>query len=168
MIYDRFMPARVPSSIGVESIEHLQHTSGYAGITGTVCIFTSGEIAEAGANPTLGTIVGVALAPANSNPGYNAANTPTVSTGRFRGISVARANRQTYFCGYLTNGSSTRIAPVQADIGNAATGYGITAYSQIWTVDKNKVTTDGRVLIYDIDLNWNGVIFKFLEAAILA
>ena len=45
MYGDRFLPARVPSSIGVPQIQYMQHTSGYAGILGSVLVFSSGEVA---------------------------------------------------------------------------------------------------------------------------
>jgi hypothetical protein len=159
MIGDRFLPARVPAGSGVPDIQYLQHTSGYAGILGSVLVFSSGEVAVGGADPT--PIVGVALAAANTAPGYNAQNNPAVFTGRERKIAVARANRSTVFIGYLTNGSSTKVAPTIANVGIS---YGITAYSNIWTVDTAKTGASERVTVIGIDLLNNTVFFKFKEA----
>jgi hypothetical protein len=161
MFGDRFLPARVPSSIGVPDIQYLQHTSGYAGILGSVVVFSSGEIAVAGADPT--GIVGVALAAANTAPGYNMQNNPTVITGRQRKIAVARANRITVFVGYLTTSSSTKVNPTIANVG---VSYGITAYSGIWTVDTGKTGATERVTVIDFEPLTNSVLFKFKEAAL--
>lgn len=155
-----FQPVRVPNG-KVPNIRYLQTVAAPAAslILGAVLAFTAGEVDTAGADPA--SIVGVALAAGNSAPGFNAANSPTVSTGRLRKIAVAVADRVTVFAGTLTNGSSTRIAPVQADLGAS---YGITAYSNIWTVDKNKTAGSARVKVVDIDTLNNLVYFKFLEA----
>lgn len=67
----------------------------------------------------------------------------------------------TVFSATLTNGSSTRIAPTVADIG---TQVGITAYSGVWTVDKNKTAGNARVAIVGIDTDVNVVFFRFLSA----
>lgn len=161
MIFDRFLPVKVPVGTGVPETQYLQHTSGYAGILGSVVVFSSNEIAVAGADPT--EIVGVALAPANSAPGYGMQNNPTVITGRERKLAVARANRVTIFGGYLTNNSSAKVASALTDLGLE---YGITAYNGIWTVDKAKTSGDARVEIVGWDALWGGVYFKFLESAI--
>lgn len=155
-----FQPARVPNG-RVPNIRYLQTVAAPAStfILGAVLAFTAGEVDTAGADPA--SIVGVALARKDSAPGFEAANNPTTSTGRQRKVAVAIADRVTIFGGTLTNNSSTRIAPVQADLGAA---YGITAYSGIWTVDKNKTAGSARVRVVDIDTINNLVFFKFLEA----
>lgn len=160
---DRFYPAMAPA--GVPQILRKQYVSspGAGFILGAVLVYSSGEVDVGGTNPTA--IVGTALAAPNSYPGYNSANSPSQTTWRQRWIPVAIADRRTIFYGKLTNNSSTRIAPVQADVGAE---YGITAYSNIWTVDKNKTSTNARVEIVNIDLLNNGVFFKFLEAHIAA
>jgi hypothetical protein len=163
MIGDRFMPARVPSSIGVPDIQWMvqKGTPTASIVLGSVLVFASGEVDVDASDPTA--IVGIALAPANSAPGYGVQNNPTVHTGRQLKIPVARANRQTVFCGYMTNGSSTKVNPADADVGAE---YGITPYSDIWTVDKNKSGGSARVHIVGYDPNINIVFFKFMQAAI--
>ena len=132
-------------------------------VRGEPVIYDTGNVKVAGANPTA--IVGVALQANDSGPGFNQANSPVVSTYRQSKMSIAMANRETVFRGKLTNGSSTRIAPVAADVGVV---YGITAYSNVWTVDKNKTGGDARVQVVGFDDLTNEVFFKFLEAAITA
>ena len=151
-------PARTPSG-QVFDVQALQSVSGATFLRGAVLTFTSGEVNEGGTNPT--PIVGVALQAADTNPGFAAANNPSPITGRQRKVSTARANDVTVFSATLTNGSSTRIAPVQADVGAQ---YGITAYSGVWTVDKNKTSTNARVTIVDIDTALNVVFFKFMDS----
>lgn len=126
-------------------------------VQGSVLIFSSGTYDVAGTDPAL--IAGVALQAQDTAPGYQAANNPNPITGRERKISVAVADRTEVFSATLTNNSSTRIAPVQADIGAQ---YGITAYSGVWTVDKNKTTTAARVSIVGINTETNEVYFKWL------
>ena len=146
---------------GIPEVQYMQHTSGSTFIRGAVLVYSSGEVAEGGANPT--EIVGVALADAGSAPGYNAANSPSPITGRAAKVAVARAAATTVFKATLTNNSSTRIAPAVADIG---VQYGLTAYSGVWTVDKNKTGGNARVEVVGIDLDQNYVLFKFLNSAI--
>lgn len=132
-------------------------------VRGEVVIYDTGNVKVAGANPT--GIVGVALQANDTGPGFDQANSPVVSTYRQAKMCIAMANRTTIFRGKLTNGSSTRIAPVAADVGVV---YGITAYSNVWTVDKNKTGGDARVQVVGFDDLTDDVFFKFLEAAITA
>lgn len=153
-------PARVPGG-GVEDIRGLPYTGTI--YRGSVLVYSSNQVAVAGADPTA--IVGVALQASDTNPGYAAANNPTTITGRSAVISVAVANRQTVFSATMTNGSSTRVAPASTDVG---VDYGITAYTNVWTVDRNKTGASARVQVigYDTGGLTNLVFFKFLEAAI--
>jgi len=124
---------------------------------GSVLVFNSGNLALASADPAL--IAGVALQAYDTAPGFQAANNPVPITGRTAKITYAVADKNTTLCATLTNGSSTRIAPVAADVGAQ---YGITAYSGVWTVDKNKTAGDARIQVTAIDLERNLVLFKWL------
>ena len=160
MLYDTILPAKVPT--GVPEMRYYQHTSGATFRQGAPLVFASGEVNEGGVNPTA--IVGISLAPAGNAPGLKAANNPIVSTGLKRNVTVAVANRNTIFSSrIITGGALPIIAPVQADIG---VSYGLTAISGIWYVDKSKTAGNARVVIVDIDTNWNGVYWKFLESAL--
>lgn len=128
-------------------------------IRGALVVAAAGLIDTCGADPA--SIAGVALQDASSAPGYNAANSPATITGRTNRVSVAVANSITEFSAEFTNGSSTRIVPTQADVG---VSYGVTAYSSIWTVDKNKTAGSARVQITRIDTDQNLVYFKVLRA----
>ena len=132
-------------------------------VRGELVIYDTGNVKVAGANPTA--IVGVALQANDTGPGFNQANAPVVSTYRQSKMCIAMANRETVFRGKLTNNSATRIAPEAADVGVV---YGVTAYSNVWTVDKNKTGGDARVQVVGFDDLTNEVFFKFLEAAITA
>jgi len=152
-------PSRTPR--GIESIRGMAYTGTI--YRGGVLIYSGANVAAAGVNPTA--IVGVALQASDTNPGYAAANNPVTITGRSAVISVAVADRTTVYSATLTNGSSTRIAPVAADVG---TQVGLTEYSNVWTVDKGKTAALARVQIvgYDTGGLTNLVFFKFLESAI--
>jgi hypothetical protein len=150
-------PARTAPG-AVPSVVYGQYTAASTAIVqGSILIFNAGEYELAGADPSL--IAGLALQAQDTAPGYQAANNPVPITGRQRKISVAVADRVAVFSATLTNGSSARISPAQADIGAQ---YGITAYSGVWTVDKAKLTTSARVSIVGINTETNEVYFKWL------
>ena len=128
-------------------------------VRGALVVMTAGVIDLCGADPA--SIAGVAMQDASSAPGFNAANTPATITGRVNRISTATANSITEFSAELTNGSTVRIAPVQADVGAS---YGVTAYANFWTVDKAKTGGTARVQVTRIDDSLNLVYFKFLRA----
>lgn len=130
-------------------------------VIGSVVILTSGLLAVAGADPD--DIVGVALQAVDTNPGFDAANSPAPITGRSAKVSVVRPNQTTTFLATLTSGSSATHAPAAANVG---VEYGITAYSGIWTVDEAKTGADARVIVtgYDTEIYGGVVFFKFLTA----
>lgn len=163
-MYTRFAPARVPAG-QVPDIQELVTVASPAAtfVEGALVLITAGLIDTCGANPAV--VTGVALAGGDSAPGFSAANSPVVSTYRRQVVSVAMANRVTIFRGQMTNNSSTRIAPAQTDVG---VSYGVTAYTNIWTVDKNKSGANLVVKIVDVDIFNSIVFFKFLEAVIAA
>lgn len=149
-------PARTAPG-AVPSVVYGQYASADAIVQGSILTLTSGEYTLAGTDPAL--IAGVALQAKDTAPGYQAANNPVPITGRQQKISVAVADRTAVFSATLTNGSSTRIAPVQSDVGAQ---YGVTAYSGVWTIDKAKTTTSARVSIVGINTDTNEVYFKWL------
>jgi hypothetical protein len=166
-MYTVFFPAQTPSGT-VPNVKWQQTVASPSAnlVRGAVLAITSGEVDAAGVNPA--TIYGVALQDAGTGPGFKNANNPSVSTGRQRRISVARATPQTVFAGKMTNGSAAYVAPTQADIGAS---YGITAYGSgattIWTVDKAKTASDARVRVVGFENMPNGenyVLFQFLAA----
>lgn len=157
----RMWPGRTPLGQVPAVLALPTDSSSSTVVLGSVVIQTSGYLVVASADPTA--VVGVALQAYNTNPGFDAANSPSPSTGRSATVSCAMANTITEFVAKLTNSSSTRIAPVAADVG---TSVGITAYSGIWTVDKGKTGGSARVLITGIDIPNEFVYFRWLAAAI--
>lgn len=149
----------VGSSNGVPTIQWMAYKTGEAIVIGSVLVYSSGELAVAGADPT--EIVGVALQAAGTSPGYDAANSPTVITGRSQKISVVRPDNVTVFQATLTNNSSATATPAQADVG---VQYGLTAYNGIVTVDKNKTGASARVEVVGFDEDQDVVFFKFLAS----
>lgn len=149
----------------VEGIQYMQYTTGQTFLLGEVLIFdgSTGNVKVAAADPGSGTIVGVSLQAADSSPGFSAANSPTTFTGRSQKVSVVRPNDETIFAGAFTNGSSAAAVPAQADVG---VQYGITAYSGVWTVDKNKTGGSARVVIvgFDLDQTPDQVFFKWIAS----
>ena len=155
-------PARVPSG-QVPAVSALYAVANPAAtfVRGALVVSTAGLIDTCGVDPAI--IAGVAMADANTNPGYSAANSPATITGREQRVSVALANNVTVFSATFTNASSVRNTPAQSDVG---VQYGLTAYASVWTVDKAKVAGFARVVITDVDLYNNIVYFKFLPANI--
>lgn len=157
----RMNAVRNPVGIGTPNIQALPYDSADAIVVGSVLISTAGIANLAGADPAL--ILGIALQAADTNPGYQAANSPVPITGRSATIDIAIADANTIYMATLTNGSSTRIAPADANI---RLQYGITAYSGIWTVDTAKTAADARVQIVGYSTEIYGapgvVFFRFL------
>ncbi len=145
---------------GTPRVLNYNATSGADFIAGEVLILSSGECVEAGTNPAAGTILGVSMCADEDAPGFSMANQPSFVTYRTKNVPVALANGNV-FKGKITNNSATYIAPVAADVGAS---YGITEYTGIWVVDKNKTTTNARVVIIKIDTDVNEVYFRFIES----
>lgn len=145
---------------GVEAIQYMQYATGQTFPIGAVLIYAAGEVTVAGADPASNTIVGYSLQGAGTSPGYDAANSPTTFTGRQQKVSVVRPNDQLIVQGEFTNGSSTLIASAQSDVG---VSYGITAYTGVWTVDKNKTGGSARVIVTGFDADQFLVFFKFIQ-----
>jgi len=142
-----------------------KYATGQTFIKGAALAFTAGELVEATSPITGATLVGIALEACASRPGYDAANSPTVVTGRKQEISYVRADDEQIFSGQLVNNSTTVVAPTQADIG---VSYGLKPQTvnskNEWYVDKSQTTTNACVTIVDIDTDLNIVFFKFLSA----
>lgn len=107
-----------------------------------VVIDSNGQIAECAADPTL--VSGVALQPADSNPGFSAANSPTVFTGRQQTVSYVRADKSTIFSMRGVNGGTDPLTPTQTMVGES---YGAAKDSDgVWYLDQ----AETGVLVWDI------------------
>jgi len=147
----------------VPAIQRISSANGQTFTDGAILVYSSGQVVEGGTNPD--DLVGIALQPADTNPGFAMANNPATITGRTQAVSLARFNDFTVFMATLTNNSSATVAPTQADVGAQ---YGLTAYSGIWTVDKNKTGANARVEVTGFDTTVYGgvVFFKVMESHI--
>lgn len=145
----------------VEPIQVMQYATGQTFILGAVLQSTGGEVIVSVADPAAGTIVGIALQGAATNPGYDAANSPATFTGRSQKVSVIRPSDTVILVGQLTNGSSALVTPAIADV---EAQYGITAYSGIWTVDKAKTGGSARVTVVGFDADLKQVFFKIIAS----
>lgn len=154
-----FQPARVAEG-EVPYVQSVQYKTGEAIIRGSVVLVdANGQLNLAGADPA--SIYGVALEPAGSKPGFDAANSPTVVTGRVQEVSTAVASRLSIFSGRMEDGSGNIVAPLQTHIGEQ---YGIAKDANgEWFIDESE-TTNKRVQIIDIDTVVGVHLFKFLEA----
>ncbi len=123
-----------------------RHADAATFLIGDVVKNSSGELVEATAAETGAVIVGVAAQSVNTNPGYDAANSPTVITGRDQTVSVWLATRRNVFKATLVNNSDTSVAAVQANVG---VSYGFRIISAgIWAIDKNiTATNDGATIV---------------------
>lgn len=150
----------------VSTVQSVTNAASQSYIKGAPLYLVSGLATEMATPSTSASkIFGFALEDYQSRPGYNAANSPTVVTGRNNEVSLARATRVTVFSAQLVNNSAVAIAPVAADMG---VDYGLKSYSvssnNEWYVDKNIVTTAAPCEIVDIDTDQNIVYFKVRES----
>lgn len=147
----------------VEAIQYMNYADAQTFILGAVLQFSSGNVIVSVADPASGTVVGIALQAAGSSPGFNVANSDitTTYTGRRQAVSVSRPNDQTIYAAAFTNNSSALAVPAQTDVG---VQYGITAYSGVWTVDKNKTGGSARVEVVGFDADQKMVFFKWIAS----
>lgn len=107
-------------------------------------------------------VVGVALEKAASKPGWDAANSPTVITGRVQEVSFAEADIDTVWSIRQEDGSGNLVTGLQVHIGEQ---YGVLNVSGEWRIDRSETTTK-IFRIVDVDLNEGLTFVKFLAAAI--
>ena len=157
------VPARIPNG-EVPQLQSLQYANGQTFIQGAALSYSSGQVVEGTSPMGAGLLVGFATEAVATKLGWNAANSPTVITGRVQEVTVAKADRSTIFSSRLVNNTSAGIAPVQADIG---TSYALKLYTvnslNEWVVDK---TGTVGVKVEDIDTDVNIVFFRALEATL--
>jgi hypothetical protein len=152
-------PARV-SGTGVPLIGMYELASAQTFKRGAfVYLDTDGLLATCGSDPT--TILGVALAAANTVPGKDAANSPTEVTGLLNRVSVAIANDATVFSMRGVNGGTDPLTPTQTMVGES---YGSAVDGNgVWYLDQAESSTKS-LLIVDVDIT-NKIFFcKFLSA----
>lgn len=159
------IPIRVHSTGGapVPDMQPMQYATGQTFLLGAILIFSSGEVVAASTDPTSG-IVGVAAQGANTNPGFDMANSPSVFTGRKQTVTVFRPNDNTIFAAQLCNNSDTSIAPAQANVGG---DYGLRLITGgLWAVDTS-LNDAVKVVGFSTDVYSPGIVyFKFQPSAL--
>lgn len=155
-------PARTTSG-SVPRLVQRSYATGQTFKIGAVVIFDgSKNIIEASATPTAA--VGIAAEPPASHPGFNAANSPTVTTGAAQEVGVYDANEDTIFSMRGVNGGTDPVTPAQTNVG---VKYGaIKDANGIWALNIAD-TTNLMFEVYDIDIPNNIFYCKFLAAALL-
>jgi hypothetical protein len=155
--------ARIPS--GTPNVLSVKYKTGEAIVKGSLVQYdANGELILCPADPVAGSggVAGVALEAANSRPGWDAANSPTVVTGRKQEISIAVADRSQIFSSRMVNGGTDPETPAQTDVD---TKFGVVKVGSDWAVDKADVV-NVVVEIVDFDAGRKIVYWKFLEAVI--
>ena len=145
----RFFQAARTVGNGVPAIQAFIADSAATFLRGAaVVVDTDGELIECGADPAK--IAGFALAGAGTAPGYQAANNPTVITGRQNDVSVALGDANTVFSCRGVNGGTDPVTPALTNIGES---YGILKDANgIWTLDIAE-TTSKSFTIVDVDID---------------
>lgn len=110
-----------------------------------VVLDANGELTECAATPT--SLIGFAAEPAGSKPGYDAANSPSVVTGRVQEADYVSGNPEQVFSGSFRSAASTYVVPTQTIINES---YGLAKDSDgTWYVNQAD-TTNLAVTITDI------------------
>jgi len=151
---------------GVPYIQSQKYKTGEAIIKGTVLAEDANGELIVHLGGTNVAVVGIALEAAGSRPGFDAANSPTVVTGRKQEISFIVADLESVFSAQLTGDAGVTVTTAaQTHVGEE---YGIVVDANgIWYVDTTETTTKIFDII-DFDPDLNVVFVKFREAAIAA
>jgi hypothetical protein len=156
----RILEVARTNTMSAEEVRSEKYKTGEAIVKGTVLsLDANGELIVGSATPATllaAKIVGIALEPAASKPGYDAANSPTVVTGRAQEVSYAVPNPLTEFS---ARGSVT---PAQTNVG---VDYELAVSSGEWYVNFSG-TTSTMVRVTRVDIPNAIVYFKFLPAAV--
>lgn len=154
-----FTPARTPGNVA--SVLSGAYTTGQTFLKGALLVLSSGSLVECSATPTAAH--GIALEPVASKPGWNAANSPTVITGRVQEVSYGVADRITVWSCRGVNGATDPVTPAITHIG---VKYGaVKDANGIWALNIAD-TTNLIFQVEDIDITNKIFFVKFLEAAL--
>jgi len=165
--------AGVYTNSNAPDIEEYQVTAAQTFIHGAVLIAASGKVSEGSTNPTA--IVGVAMADAFSGPGNNPANsnitTPITWTDDRIPVAIASSPRNIFVSRICNNTTDSTLAT--AALTDVNTQIGITKQATgnstgAWWPDRNKTSTNARVVILKVDTDNNLVHWKFLASAVNA
>lgn len=124
-----------------------------------VLIDTDGEIIECSADPAV--ILGFTAAANLSAPGYDAANSPTVITGRQNDVVVYLGEPTNVFACRAVNGSTDPVTPALTNIGES---YGIKKDANgVWTLDIAEVTSKSFTVV-DVDIDQKIFYVKMVQS----
>lgn len=154
-----FMPASWPGGTAPDIIGYVP-LAAQAIVTGSLVVLSAGLLNLCGANPAL--ILGVALEPIDTNPGYSPpfSGQTTVYTGRSSKIPVALARGLTIFSCRGVNGATDPVTPVQADVG---VSYDVVLAAGQWYINTASVA-NARATVVDIDIAEKIFYVRFLAA----
>lgn len=150
---------------GVAPVRSGKYKTGEAIVKGSpLLIDANGELTLHG-GATGAEVSGIALEAAGTRPGYDAANSPLVVTGRKQEISYIPADTETEFSIQISADATTIGTVTQTLIGEEY-GFIIDAGgSGFWFLDTTETTTKIFEIV-DIDLDLNVAIVRFMRTAI--
>jgi hypothetical protein len=152
--------ARFPGG-GIPDIQSMAYKASEAIVKGSILIYHTDGTVKLGASLLTSGIVGIALEPIASKPGFEPSHDSltTVYTGRVAEVSVAMANSNTVFSGGYVTGE----VPALDHIGET---HPLALSGGVWQVG---LATDSAqsVIVVDVDVLEGIVFFKFMAAAIL-
>lgn len=142
----RIIQAAKRTGAGVPLLLSRRYKTGETFIKGAALVLdANGELTECAATPT--SLIGFAAEPAGSKPGYNAANSPTVVTGRVQEADCFEGAPEQIFSGSFRSAASTYVVPTQTIINES---YGLAKDADgTWYVNQAD-TTNLAVTIVDI------------------
>lgn len=155
-----FNIARTPA--GAPITQQFPYKTGESIVKGSLVLMdANGELTLAGADPTV--VLGVAMQKAGSGPGWDAADSPLVITGRNQNLIVALAGSiggSMVFSGRAVNGGTDPVLPLATHRNES---YGVANSGGIWYIDIAE-TSAKVVTIVDIDATQNIMYFVFIQA----
>lgn len=142
----------------VPRITSRKYANGATFKEGALLVLTNGVVDECAADPTKVTCV--AAEGADTRPGYQAANSPSVVTGTVQEVSAYDANDDTIFSMRGQDGGGDNAIPAQTDIG---VSYGVVKVGNDWILDKTE-TTAKVFTVVDIDIDQKIFFCKFIAS----
>lgn len=151
------------SSSGVPLIQSVPYANGQTFKQGATLVWGAGTgtVTETAADPQ--SIAAVAAEAAGSRPGFDAANSPTVVTGRKQEVSAFIVDREEIFAIDGSADGTTLYTPLIGDLGKL---YGLAKDANgTWYLDTTETTTTSLIVV-DIDVDTKTMYVKFKSAVI--
>lgn len=151
------------SAAGVPLVQSLPYANGQTFKQGATLVWGAGTgtVTETGADPQ--SICAIAAEAADSKPGYGAANSPSVVTGRVQEVSAFILDREEIFAIDGSADGTALYTPLVGDLGKL---YGLAKDANgTWYLDTTETTTTS-VIVVDIDVDTKAMYVKFKSAVI--